>query len=1642
MIFFIFQLSIGAGVPLQGQYSSRGFGDEGSGLVASSPEKPIQSASPQDQPVQNPNREGITEFSSSTRSETENRSSIQSERNQRDPALFPYFLSKLPAENQENASISEAGQKDRWRVLDDDPTTILPINTTWAEYAVDNDGNGLYDQLVINLGLLSQTTQDYDLYGILKDRNGHWLGTSYRDLNTFVGNNLSLTFAGQAINASGADGPYDVWITFIPWYYSPPYELDFTRMYTTALAYNPNDFESPAATIIGFADRGLDTDGDQLFNEIVVEVSIEVRTAGYYTAAVFLGSVGPFDLGYAMFKGQQEEYLAPGNRTIAVAVPTYAFYSGKLNGPYSVGFAYLWGPVQWQQFLHDAYMTSNYQYTGFDPPSVLFTGIFRDRGTDTTGTGKFDRLEITAQINVTIKRVYTVDLKLRPSVQGVSEMEGSTVGLWDKGIHNVTIPVDTRRFYSQRVNTSFEVWRIEIRDPADEIVDQAYAAYETWVYNYTEFETPIVQLIGAYSDRGVDLDADGKYDSLIVDVGVNVTQRGFFTIDLLLKPALSPNSLQEFWGSVASIWTPGVQNISVAVDMGLMYSLQLLNTSFLMKEISIRDLRDETVDQSFSAFITQNYSWTAFNTPAVYCTGSYSVQGVDMDIDGTFDKLAIAAHINIRQEGEYYLEIYLRTTTSNPEGDYYDLWGDTSGYWASGVQDVTVTIDASQVHAWRLITAFQIEEIRIRDTRDWNTIMWVPAPYTTRVFAYTEFDHPGALLTGNCWDQGFDMDGNGKFEWLLIMVEVNVSYGAVYSLSLNLRAPPSAISYWNFYWDSGRDYRAPGIQNFTIQAYLGLFPTQRIMGSFRVENIELQTIDWITIDRAASPYTTRAYNSTDFDPANAYLTGNYWDQGVERDDNGKFYQLQITAEVMVRQAAYYRLELGLKRTMPDLEAYNDYFWRETDGDWHVGVQNVTVTFDHVAILAGNIATSFGLEGQIRDSDWTIIDWVTVPNVTGVYSPTELEALPIRLTGNCWDQGIDTEGNGIFNYLRIIIEANVTWPGTYHFELSLSTAVTSPAWETHGMWESIEVYWSMGGQNLTFLIDTTSFYAWRLNGSFLIEHLIIRNTNGDTISERSNYYVTQRYQYPEFELPGAFLTGQYWDQGADTDNDGTFDELVILIGVNVTKGSIFAGTYYHIELALRTTHDNRNYYESRSDNWAEGIQNISFAFSANRLALHRLNAAFAIETVRIWTAEGYNEIDQAILPFLSRVYNYTEFDPPGALLSYYFGDMGVDSDDDGDFDFLEIAIGVNVTETGSYELRLSFYSNTDYYSFDQYVRGNWQLGHRTISVLFDMSWIYAMRVNSVYTISEVTIHDENDYLLDEAYEPYSTRYYTYDEFDPPAVAIIGIVSDEGVDFDNDGLFDYLSFQIAVKVKEPTYFSLALEHFWGHQGIVYDVWGSDTLPVFYPAGLFNVTVHVDAGRIHEIAFSSPWTLISILIRDEFGSPVNYVEATYSTQAYETQEFETEWHWDERPPVLGGLHAALEPDEVRIELGDSIQFQIEIADNQRVATAHLVVNGEEDVLPFFDICQDCYPWKGNGFRSYIFLETGVFEFYAVVTDTQGQSSGGSNVLTVIVKAPEKEKIGPIPVRTGLAVGIFIAGLLMAAAVVVYIMRAPTRR
>ncbi|MFQ5979146.1 MAG: hypothetical protein ACE5OZ_13555 [Candidatus Heimdallarchaeota archaeon] len=1229
---------------------------------------------------------------------------------------------------------------------------ILPENNTWTDSAIDDDGNGFYDRLVIDIGRVNQTAnQAVVLIGTLKDETGQWLGYSQNSTSDTPGDNISLSFAAQPINASGIDGRYNVWIhLFSIGAYLPGF--NFSLAYTTFQTYNHNDFEAPSAEMVGFSDYALDTDDDLLLDEIIINVSLLVKETGHYTVGVLLGSSDPFSPAAQLLMQTESKYLTPGNRSIEIHFSGGAFFTAQLNGPYNLGFAFLSveddsGDFSALQFLTDAYNTSSYRYSDFDLPAAFLTGRYWEQGIDTNGNGRYDQFEITLEINATQEGRYRINLALRPSNQSdpVLGVQISDPRYLISGVQNTSVLTETNIFYSQRLNTSYVISQIMLYDHKYEIVDQAFSAYTTQIYDYNEFDLPGASLTGKYSDHGADADSDGKFDQVVVVLEVNVTQPGDYYINLDVTAVANEfsDSPNDFSVGTAGFWETGVQNISVAIEThhfyqwGLSYSLRISTAVITTSDGNFQD-------QAYNSYTTRVYSYDEFDIPEAFLTGNYADRGSDTDLDGKFDQLLIDVEVNVTQEGTYNLYISLKTSVESDYSGSNYLWGSRERWLRPGVYIFTVTFETHPVYSWRLNTSFIIGSIELYlSEENPHTVDRAFNSYTTRVYSFVEFDRPGVELTGDYWDEGADSDSSGKFDQLVIHVGVNVSEAASYRIELNL-----------------------GFDDFT-----------------------------------------------------------------------------------------------------DLRG-------ETNPYLDVGVWNVTV----------------------RIENWALA------------------------------------------YLE-------------HFDTA-----------------------------------------------FIIERIEIRGYYYNTLDQAYLPYTTRMYHYTEFDPPGAFLTGEYWDYGADTDDDDKYDLLILVIGINVTRTG-----YYSLDLSLESSRPgNQNdairfWGSADREFWIKGARNVSVHFETTSIYHHRVNTSFLIESVNLHDFD-WETLDQESYPYSTRSYSFDEFDIPGAQLTGVYSDQGIDWDSDGKFDVLRISARINVTEAGTYELSMHIHSRADEHFWDS-AYGYSPVGLQLISVFIDGFLIYGTHQNSDYRLVEVSIRDENSNILDTASDVYTTDFYLSDQFNPPRVAIVGIYADQGVDFDYDGDFEFLAIVVGIQVDKPAICFIRVEGLFDQYGNLMWVHG-ESLPVYYPVGLFNVTVYLQGPDIRNLASSSPWTTVNVVLFDENYQQLERLDVDYRTRTYDAFEFvDSPWSND-RPPSIGGLIIDMGTVEKDFAVGDSIQLRVAAADNDEIREVQLYINGDDITMwSASEPCPDCGFWRASYARSYTFDDPGTYEFYAVAVDFKDQFSGKSNIVKIVI-------------------------------------------
>ena len=286
-----------------------------------------------------------------------------------------------------------------------------------------------------------------------------------------------------------------------------------------------------------------------------------------------------------------------------------------------------------------------------------------------------------------------------------------------------------------------------------------------------------------------------------------------------------------------------------------------------------------------------------------------------------------------------------------------------------------------------------------------------------------------------------------------------------------------------------------------------------------------------------------------------------------------------------------------------------------------------------------------------------------------------------LTGKILDHGVDTNGNGLYDYLEIDVEVNVTVAGDFELQIvGLQDNQGAQINISNQTFESLNV----GLQYMNVSLSGPQIFISRLNPKNVSSiYLFPFNSGSYGSDEIDNVTLSRVYSYAEFDPPAAYMTGNILDRGVDTNGNGLYDYLEVDVEINVTVAGEFQAT---IDGLSDDQGGIINVYNSSSESLSVGLQYMNVSLSGPQIFISRLNPKNVSDIeLSDLNAAGYLEDFLGYMDSvsLSRVYNYTEFDRPIAYLTGNISDRGVDTDGDGLFNYLEVGVEVNVTEAGSY-----------------------------------------------------------------------------------------------------------------------------------------------------------------------------------------------------------------------------------------------------------------------------------------------------------------------------------------------------------------------
>ncbi|MEA3282212.1 MAG: S8 family serine peptidase [Euryarchaeota archaeon] len=348
----------------------------------------------------------------------------------------------------------------------------------YSDHGTDTDGDGLYDYLTIEIGVDVTTSGYYCVYGEL--------GNSYGDYIEYISNctylntgdqTIRLDFSGVTIGQGEVNGTYD--LTYLCLYDDDPDPLDFAYDAYTTSYYNYTEFQRPLAEFSDrYSDHGTDTDGNELYDYLTIEIGVDVPTSGYYCVD------GELSHSYGNYIEYRRNctYLNTGDQTIQLDFSGVAIRQDEVNGTYDLTDLCLYDD-DWNRLdvTYDAYTTSYYNYTEFQRLPAEFGDRYSDHGTDTDGNGLYDHLTIEIGVDVTTAGYYCVDGELGDRYGGSNRTYLNT------GDQTIQLDFSGVAIRQDEVNGTYDLTYLRLCDDDQNLLDFVCDAYTTSYYNYTEF---------------------------------------------------------------------------------------------------------------------------------------------------------------------------------------------------------------------------------------------------------------------------------------------------------------------------------------------------------------------------------------------------------------------------------------------------------------------------------------------------------------------------------------------------------------------------------------------------------------------------------------------------------------------------------------------------------------------------------------------------------------------------------------------------------------------------------------------------------------------------------------------------------------------------------------------------------------------------------------------------------------------------------------------------------------------------------------------------------------------------------------------------------------------------------------------------
>jgi hypothetical protein len=435
------------------------------------------------------------------------------------------------------------------------------------------------------------------------------------------------------------------------------------------------------------------------------------------------------------------------------------------------------------------------------------------------------------------------------------------------------------------------------------------------------------------------------------------------------------------------------------------------------------------------------------------------------------------------------------------------------------------------------------------------------------------------------------------------------------------------------------------------------------------------------------------------------------------------------------------------------------------------------------------------------------DWPSEPEVIGSPPgdwPDPPPSLRVAETGKSLDSvvqfgqvvtdyGVDLDGDGRFDQLVFRIEVNAVQAGDYWIRGALGGNFTLPMGSD--IFDAVaHVYLAEGHSVVELPFDGKEIYMLKADGPYSLDALWatdIENPTKSDFAERELAFVepayqTAPYQYSDFGVGGATLSGDYNHYTTDTDADGHADTLVVQTSLNIEQPGTYTvqGVLYggddrtgsldveHGEMLAEATWTGTGPHVTLQ---FDGLDNTTGPYTLQYL--HVRNAADQVTDGIVQPYPLGDLPEFSAKPISLGVQAAVPSDiGPAFIITGGYAATPLDTNGNGKFDQLVISTAVDVAaEEAGQAYRLEGWLVDQHDDLVAWAISDPKVlsqGTHSLSLAFDGRIINEHGVDGPFTLVALKALPGNTYtVLNQVDVAYTTPAYNYDEFEEPITSTV-------------------------------------------------------------------------------------------------------------------------------------------------------------------------------------------------------------------------------------------------------------------------------